>query len=76
MKKYYLAVTVEEKPNLYYSYVVDAPQNNNLCSVLERIPGLKCANIYGTRKQAKEITDFWNDCYKVNGTYLFQKKEA
>ena len=76
MKKYYLAVTVEDKPDLYYSYVVEALQNNNLCSALERIPGLKCAHIYGTRKQAKEIADFWNDCYKANGTYLFQKKEA
>ena len=70
MKNFWLAVTVEENGK-FYAYVVKAAQNNNLVSLLAGNAQLKAANIYGTKKQAAAVVQFWNDCYRQNGTYLF-----
>lgn len=70
MKNFWLAVTVEENGK-FYAYMVKAAQNNNLVSLLAGIAHLKAANIYGTKKQAAAVVQFWNDCYRQNGTYLF-----
>lgn len=69
-KNYWLACTVEESGK-FYVYIVKAPQNYNLCSILAGVANLKSANIYRTKKQAGEIVTFWNECYRNNGTYLF-----
>lgn len=70
MKIYWLACVIEVNGK-FYALVARAPQNSNIISVLAGIANLKSANIYGTKKQAGEIVTFWNDCYKRNGTYLF-----
>ena len=70
VKNFYLACTIEENGK-FYAYAVKAPQNSNLVSVLAGIANLKAANIYSTKKKAGEIVTFWNDCYRQNGTYLF-----
>lgn len=55
----------------YYAGVLRVGSNENLCSLLASIGGLKFANIYPTKKKAAEIAQFWNDGYKANGTYFF-----
>jgi hypothetical protein len=70
MKNYYFAVTVTENKK-HYSYVVKTTESANLCAVFERIKGLQSANICPTKKAACELAAYWNECYKNNGTYLF-----
>ena len=40
-------------------------------SVLWKLAGYESANIMPTKKRAQEVVDFWNDCYKKNGSYAF-----
>lgn len=44
---------------------------DNLCTVLERVPGLTSANICASKQDAQEIAGEWNECYKRNGSYLY-----
>lgn len=84
MKYFYIAVTVKQDKNEtiftertkdpepgFYSYVVKCSENDNLKSLLDRIGGLQHANIAPTKTRASEIVSYWNECYKANGTYLF-----
>ena len=84
MKSFYLAVTVEQGKNEthfdgaheragagYYSCVIKVSENDNLASVLTRIGGLKHASIMPSKARAAEAANYWNDCYKANGTYFY-----
>lgn len=55
----------------YSSYVIAVSENDNVCSVLEHISGLKSANLFATKKRAQEVADHWDECYKNNGSYLY-----
>lgn len=55
----------------YYADVIRCSDSENLVSVLAHIGGLVSATIFPTRKQAREVANLWNDCYKANGTYFF-----
>ena len=65
----WIAVNVEEDGKLC-AYAIRVRQNENLLSKLA-INNIVSANICGTKKEAREIVNFWNDCYKQNGTYMF-----
>lgn len=69
MKKYYIAVTIQENEK-YYSYVLPVYENDNLLSKL-KIKNAHNAMICSTKKHAGEIVDIWNKTYKQNGSYLF-----
>lgn len=86
MKKFYMAVTVcqdrndrlftprpsdEYNPG-YYAFVHSVGQNDNLKSSLDGIGGLQAAQLCQTKKEAAQLADFWNECYKRNGTYFFE----
>lgn len=47
--------------------------NNKLFteSVLDHIGGLVSANIFPTKKRAREVADYWNRRFMENGTYFF-----
>ncbi len=68
-KYFYFAVTVCEFEK-YYSYVVKVTQNDNILSKLA-IKNIVTANICPTNKSAVELVEHWNNCHKLNGTYLF-----
>lgn len=70
MKHFYIAITVTENDR-YYSYILKVSELDNLCSKLNRINGLKTANIFSTKKKAAEVVERWNANYKLNGTYMF-----
>ncbi len=40
-------------------------------SVLWKLAGYESANIMPTKKRAQEVVDFWNECYRKNGTSIF-----
>ena len=77
MKNFYMAVSVVVKsvfidyPDGNYAYMVKFTSSDNVKSVLDRIGGLKAANMCATRKEAKELVETWNEAYKQNGTYAF-----
>lgn len=63
------SVTIEEDGK-YYSYIKPISAADNALSKLT-IKGIVSASIYRTKKQAAEVVTCWNECYKKNGTYLF-----
>ena len=77
MKNFYMAVSVWleftfiDEPGGNYAYMVKFTSNDNVKSVLDRIGGLKAANMCATKKEAKELVDVWNEAFKQNGTYAF-----
>ena len=85
MKRFYIAVTIEQDRNErtfseriapeynpgYCAFVVPVSEQDNLKSVLDSIGGLQHANIFPTKKAAEEVARYWNDGYKANGTYFF-----
>ena len=34
---------------------------------------LSCMNVCKTWKEAKQLSHFWNECYRNNGTYMFDR---
>ena len=85
MKRFYIAVTIEQDRNErtfseriapeynpgYCAFVVPVSEQDNLKSVLDSIGGIQHANIFPTKKAAEEVARYWNDGYKANGTYFF-----
>lgn len=70
-KYYYFAVTVSESGK-NYSYMLKASQSDNLLNKLA-IPNITAANICPTKKCAIDLATHWNECYKLNGTYMFDE---
>lgn len=81
MKYFYIAVTVDytEDPHYYedgedmtkekyYSFVERVSHNDNLLYRLDCIGGIKYANLCSSKKDAEDLTAFWNECYEKNGT--------
>lgn len=86
MKNFYITVGVKGNKNEnifsdekkeyeegYFACVIKVSESDNLKNHLEAIRGLVHANIRPTKKDAQELADFWNECYKQNGTYLYSK---
>ena len=77
MKNFYMTVsvvvesTLTDNPGGNCAYMVKFTSSDNVKSVLDRIGGLKAANMCATRKEAKELVEIWNEAYKQNGTYAF-----
>lgn len=69
MKNSYIAVSVNENEK-NYAYVIKVSESDNLLCKLT-IKGIDSAHICDTKKKAGEVADFWNECYKKNGTYMF-----
>lgn len=67
--KLWVAINIEEDGRCYAYATPFTSADNALCKL--DIKGIKSANIYTSKKKAMEIAKFWNDCYKSNGTYMF-----
>ena len=50
------------------SGVLTVRNNDNLVSQLRGVSHLESANIADSKKAAYELSNFWNECYKKNGT--------
>lgn len=74
MKNYYFAVTVTEDGK-NCAYVIKASESENLLCVFQRVKNATAINLFPTKKKAAEIADYWNECFKNNGTYIFDKIE-
>lgn len=71
MKNFYIVVQITEN-NKHYAYVVKVSESDNLLSKL-KITNIQSANIFPTKKRAYEVAEYWNACFKANGTYYFDE---
>ena len=55
-----------------FAYAEKVHGSNELLSYFGR-KDIQHVNPVKTFKEAKEIAEFWNDCYKKNGTYMFAR---
>ena len=69
MKNTYIAISIQENEK-NYAYAIKVNESENLLSKL-KIKGITHANICSTKKQAEKVVNYWNECYKNNGTNLF-----
>lgn len=68
-----LALTTEWPDGTLYAHSVTIDSSNNLVSYFDALSGqqpgrAKYANAFPTAKKAKGTADFWNECYRKNGT--------
>lgn len=66
---YYVAIT--EKNKKLFAHVVRVNNYSDLLFALNRIENITSATACSTKREASELAEFWNECYKKNGTYLF-----
>lgn len=52
----------------HFSYAMRLSSGSELKGQLESVDH---AHLCGTKKQAYQLADFWNECYKANGTYMY-----
>ena len=72
----YLVITqTNENKNHFFSSADKIPGAYDLQSSLSKYKRLYNAFAFPTYKKAKETADFWNECYKKNGTFLLDFKE-
>lgn len=68
MKNIYIAVTKTNKNRTrFYAYTQKVTPNNNLLSYFT--DATVTAKICESKKEADRVVDFWNGCYKNNGTF-------
>lgn len=76
MKNFYYTIgrKVEEygKEKQVY-FVLKCSDSENLFSKLKRYHDLIICQPTDTKKQACKLADFWNECAKENGNYLYQE---
>ena len=58
----------------YVAFAVSTSGCNDLVSLLDSIGGLVTANVCNSRKEAEEIARAWNETYKKNGTYFYDRE--
>lgn len=71
MKNNYIAVQIKENEK-FYAYAVKVTESDNLLSKLN-IENIQYANICDSKKRAETIVNYWNECSKTNGNYLFDE---
>lgn len=56
----------------YYAYADRIQNNNNLIAIFERKPTngkIISVNVAKTATGAHQLANYWNECFKKNGTY-------
>ena len=56
------------------AFAVSVSGYENLVAALARIGGLVTANVCHSRKEAEEIARAWNETYKKNGIYFYDRE--
>lgn len=72
MKNIYIVLNQHEN-NKNFAFVEVMHTGQNIKPILERYKNADIWHLCETRKQADDLAQFWNRCYKNNGTYLFSK---
>ena len=67
MKYHYIAISTRTNNKSFASVLRVSSADSLLFSL--QIPGIISAHICTTKKEAENVVDFWNKCYKKNKTY-------
>lgn len=70
MKTFYIAFSAQVNGKNYAGTLTKTEQEN-IAFLSAQIPNLTAAHICDSRKKAEEMAEFWNDCFKKNGTSAF-----
>lgn len=73
--KTWLVIIVKEHEK-FHAFTQSATGSDNLFSQLNMWAGIQSANICASKKDAEQLAEFWNECYKNNGTWLYGSEEA
>lgn len=67
MKNTYYVVT-HELNGKYYAEVLEVGVGENVMKFV-KYNTIKCVTACETKKEAKNLSSFWNECFKKNNTY-------
>lgn len=67
---YIWTVITNTKNGKNYSHAWRFGNGSTLSSQMEAFKGASI-HLCKTKKEARELAEFWNNCYKDNGTYMF-----
>lgn len=68
--KFYLAVQ-ENHDGKRIAFVAELTESENIFKALATYKSAEFGSVFSTRKRAKEAADYWNECSKRNGVYLY-----
>ena len=68
LNKYSWLVIVDEYDGRRIAYVHRVSHSLNLLFELEKFKSAESINIADSKKAAVELADYWNECYRKNGT--------
>lgn len=68
--KHFYYVVVKSVSDKHYAYVDKVAEN---CNIVTRWATSLTTAVHHceTKKKAEELANYWNECYKANGTYMF-----
>ena len=55
----------------YWAGTMTVSSDDNIMNISQKIAGMQAANLCATRKAAEELADYWNECFKRNGTSIY-----
>ena len=70
MKKIHL-IFVDEQNGKFFAFPEAIRTGNNLKCFIERWPSAGIIHICENATEARTLAAAWNECFKKNGTYLF-----
>ena len=70
MKNFYITFSAQ-LDGKYWAGTMTVSSNDNIMNISQRIAGMQTANLCTTRKAAEELADYWNECFKRNGTSIY-----
>lgn len=73
---FYYVVDTKDENGLYFAYPARVHESNNLLSVIAGFKNIVTLHQCKTMKEAKRIADYWNECQKKNGRYLYQNNDV
>lgn len=65
-KKHYFVGQRRTADGKLYAFTLEATKAANLAD-----PSLRALNVFDSKKEAAFYRDFWNECFKKNGTYAW-----
>ena len=70
MKNFYIAYSAQLDGKNWAGVTV-VSSNINIMNLSQCLHGVQTANLCATKKAAEELADYWNECFKRNGTSIY-----
>lgn len=60
-----------ETPGTYCAYGIPIQEGTNILALLKQHPDLTQAELCTTKKECRRLVDYWNQCFRDNGTHTY-----